>query len=89
MTIINFEKNKDTSNKELESEINQLVNSTNDERFLRSIFTMMREYISGQTDSILTAEQKAEIDLRLELHLAGKLKNHSLVEMMKKAKAKL
>jgi len=77
------------SNKELKTEINQLVNSTNDERFLRSILTMMLEYVSDQTESILTKQQKAEIDRRLELHYSGKAKNYSLQEVIREAKSKL
>ena len=77
------------SNKELKSEINQLVNSTNDERFLRSLLTMMLEYVSDQKESILTKQQKTEIDRRLELHYSGKTKNYSLQAVMKEAKSKL
>jgi hypothetical protein len=55
------------STKEMRQNINQLLGKVEDERFLRSVLSMVMAYSSEATE--LTDEQKSELDARIENRL--------------------
>jgi putative addiction module component (TIGR02574 family) len=76
------------STSELISGITQMLKKVKDERLLKAVYSLVKEYID-ESDSILTHEQKQELDRRLELHLKGKSKNLSFSQVKKEAFGKL
>jgi hypothetical protein len=76
------------STSELKSSITQMLKKVKDERLLKVMYSLVKEY-SDESDSILTAEQKRELDRRLELHLNGKSKNYTLAQAKKATLGKL
>ena len=76
------------SNTELKTGISRMLKKVKDERLLKVVYTLIREY-SDEPESVLTNEQKREVDHRLELHLKGKSKNYTLGQVKKQAIAKL
>jgi predicted amino acid-binding ACT domain protein len=55
---------------ELKVNISRILQSVNDERFLKSVFVMLKEYSVEQ--SSLSEEQLAELSLRVKKHDEGK-----------------
>ena len=56
------------STKEMRQNINQLLGKVEDERFLRSVLSMVMAYSIEAT--VLTDEQKSELDARIENRLS-------------------
>lgn len=54
---------------ELRVNISRLLQSVNDERFLKSVFVMLKEYSAEQ--STLSKEQMAELQSRVKKHDEG------------------
>ena len=61
-----------------------------DERILKVVYAMLREYEKTETTTFLiTEDQKKEIDQRWENHKSGKSKSYSIDEVNKYVKARL
>jgi putative addiction module component (TIGR02574 family) len=61
-----------------------------DDRILKAIYAMLKEYEKAEaTESLLTEEQKKEIDRRWENHKNGKSKSYTIDEVNKQLKARL
>ncbi len=58
---------------------------TVDDSLLEVVYNLFRLYIE-EDESLLTKEQKAELDKRAELYRAGKLKTFSWKEVKEKAR---
>ncbi len=61
-----------------------------DDRILKVVYAMLREYEKVETTtSMLTEEQKEEIDNRWENHKSGKSKSYTIDEVSKYVAARL
>ncbi len=61
-----------------------------DERILKVVYAMLREYEKTETaTSLLTEEQQKEVDRRWENHKSGKSKSYTIDEVNKYVKARL
>ncbi|MEO8761028.1 MAG: addiction module protein [Bacteroidia bacterium] len=60
-----------------------------DDAMLKSVFALLKEYKKNHGESILSDEQKAELDRRMQLHKAGKSKSYTWHESKAIITAKL
>ncbi|MBI2269394.1 MAG: addiction module protein [Bacteroidetes bacterium] len=61
-----------------------------DERILKVVYAMLKEYEKVEAEpSLLTEEQKDEVDRRWENHKSGKSKSYTIDEVNKHVKARL
>ncbi len=59
---------------DLKSNISKMLGNVNDERFLKSVFVMLKEF--SNTEVGLSQKQLAELDKRVKKHKAGKTENY-------------
>lgn len=59
---------------ELKSNISKMLGNVNDERFLKSVFVMLKEF--SNTEVGLSSKQLSELDKRVQNHKAGKTENY-------------
>jgi hypothetical protein len=59
---------------ELKTNITKMLGAVNDERFLKSVFVMVKEF--SNTELGLSEKQLAELDKRVKNHKAGKTENY-------------
>ena len=69
----------------LKAQINELLNTVEDERFLQSITAMLRTYVAEETIT-LTSEEKAAIEKGLQDVEAGRLISHQQVKQNSQAR---
>ena len=69
----------------LKAQINELLNTVEDERFLQSITAMLRTYVAEETIT-LTSEEKAAIEKGLQDAEAGRLISHQQVKQNSQAR---
>ena len=62
----------------LKTSIKKQLNSVENETILRSIYAMLKEVLQNDNGSILTKEQKNELDKTLSEHKTGKLKYYTI-----------
>jgi hypothetical protein len=63
----------------LKTNIKKQINSVQNETILRSIHAMLKEVLQDDSDvSLLTKEQKNELDKTLAEHKSGKLKYYTV-----------
>lgn len=62
---------------------------TVDDAMLKSVYALLKEYRKNQGETLLTEEQKAELDRRIEDHKSGKSKSYSWEEVKAKITSKL
>jgi len=63
----------------LKTTIKKQLNSVENETILRSIYAMLKEVLQSEDDaSMLTTEQKHELDKTLAEHKSGKLKYYTV-----------
>jgi hypothetical protein len=63
----------------LKTTIKKQLNSVENETILRSIYAMLKEVIQSEDNaSMLTSEQKHELDKTLSEHKSGKLKYYTI-----------
>jgi putative addiction module component (TIGR02574 family) len=67
------------TNFQLRQKLHRFID-TAEEKKLKAIYTMVESDIEGQ--SLLTDEQKSELDKRLDEYMQGKGKNYSLKSAM-------
>jgi putative addiction module component (TIGR02574 family) len=67
------------TNFQLRQKLHRFID-TAEEKKLKTIYTMVESDIEGQ--SLLTDEQKSELDKRLDEYMQGKGKNYSLKSAM-------
>ncbi len=68
----------------LRKKVHQYVDTT-DEKILKAVYTILEEHARSKEDkdSLLTKEQKAELDKTLADHKAGKLKYYTAEQARK------
>jgi len=54
---------------------------TVDDTMLKSIYALLKEYRKNQGETLLTEEQKVELDKRMEEHKSGKSKSYTWEEV--------
>lgn len=69
----------------LKAQINELLNTVEDERFLQSITAMLQTYVAEETVT-LTSEEKAAIEKGLQDVEAGRLITHQQVKQNSQAR---
>jgi hypothetical protein len=62
----------------LKTNIKKQLNSVENETILRSIYAMLKEVLQDDDRSMLTKEQKSELDKTLSEHKSGKLKYYTV-----------
>lgn len=68
----------------LKNNIKKQINDVENETILRSIYAMLKEVLQNEDDgSLLTKEQKSELDKTLNEHKSGKLKYYTLEQTKK------
>lgn len=58
-----------------------------EDNVVEAIYKMLRIYEEGESKSMMSPEQKSEIDRRATLYRKGKLKSSSWADVKKKARA--
>ncbi len=74
------------TNIQLRQKLHQFIDKAED-RKLKAIYTIIENDI--EQSSLLTDEQKAELDKRLEEYIQGKGKNYSLKSAMNRIRRKI
>ena len=67
----------------LKKEIHQAIDTVNDSEILKAVYTILKKSSEEKSDSLLTEEQKAELDKTLTDHKAGKLKYYTFNQAKK------
>lgn len=73
---------------EIKTNIQKLISNVEDENFLNDLFAMLDDY-STHRESLMTEDQKMEIDKRLKAHQSGVSENLSLEEVKNSALQKI
>jgi predicted transcriptional regulator len=69
----------------LKAQINELLNTVEDERFLKSITAMLQTYVAEETIP-LTSEERAAVERGLQDVEAGRLISHQQVKQNSQAR---
>ena len=67
----------------LKKQLHKAIDSTDDEVFLKAVYTTFKEYGRENSESLLSEEQKNILDQRLISHQTGKSGNHTINEVRK------
>jgi hypothetical protein len=55
-----------------------------DDRVLQAVYQMLKIYEDGESSSLMSQEQKQEVEARSSLYMQGKLKTSSWLEVKKR-----
>ena len=70
----------------IRKKVHQYVDEA-EEKVLEAIYSMLKLYVDEGSESLMSKEQKAEIDKRGKLYRQGKLKTSSWEEVKQKTRA--
>ena len=73
----------------IRQKVHSIIDNT-DERILKVVYAMLKEYEKAEAESsLLTDEQREEVDRRWKNHKNGKSKSYTIDEVNKYVKARL
>lgn len=76
----------DMTSKALKKKVIEYINHAED-NVLEAVYKMLKIYEDNDGDSLMTSEQKAEIEKRSALYKQGKLKSSSWDDVKKRTRA--
>ena len=69
--------------------MHKAIDTIENTSFLKAVYAILKEFSEEEASSLLTEDQKRELDRRVELHKNGKSKNYTLQQVQKTVLAQL